>query len=157
MATLRDLVAPAVPCRVIPLPAVAGGNGPTPIYPADDRARVLFDLIGGGIELASEAQFDAFSATTGTIAAHIAYLADVADWLGRQGVPQNNADRYIAGMFSALDLVPHPPEGLRALARHHMTPGGINEAFAAMLADAGLPDATRSGLDRLFDRLTCGA
>ena len=157
MATLRPSVAPATPCRAIPLPAVAEGNGPTPIHPADDRARLLFDLIGGGIELASEAQFDAFAAATGTISAHIAYLATVADWLGGQGVPQADADRYVAGMFSALNLVPHPPEELRDLARHHMTPGGLNEAFAAMLAGAGLPEATRSGLDRLLDRLTHGA
>ena len=136
---------------------MADGRGPTPIHPADDRARLLFDLLGGFIELASEAQFDAFSATTGTIAAHFAHLATIADWLGGQGVPQVDADRYVAAMFSALDLVPHPREGLRDLARHHTTPSGINEAFAAMLASAGLPEATRSGLDRLLDRLTRGA
>lgn len=63
------------------------------------------------------------------------------------------ADRYVAGIFSTLDLTPSASEPLRDLARHHATLGGINEAFAAHLASAGMSEAVREGLDRILGRV----
>ena len=153
LARLRTLVGPATVCRSIPVLAVARRAGFTPIFPALPAALTLFDQLGGTIAVDDEMRFDAFSAATGTISAHIAYLAAISAWLAEQGVARADADRYVAHIFSTLDLAPTAAEPLSDLARHHATPGGVNEAFAADLAAAGLPDAVHRGLERLRVRL----
>jgi len=104
-------------------------------------------------EVVDEAHFDAFSAATATIAAHIAYLDAVAGWLAAHGIDHNVADGYVAGTFAGLNLTIAGGETLSDLARHHATPGGINEAFALDLSTAGFLDAVRTGLDRILERL----
>ncbi len=153
LSTLEPLVAPATACRAIPLPALAQGAGVTPVFPPNASARALFERLGGVAEVADEARFDAFSAATATIAAHIAYLNAVSSWLVAHGIDRDAANGYVAGTFAGLDLTMARGVTLGDLARHHATPGGINDAFALDLTTAGFLDAVRIGLDRTLERL----
>ena len=103
VTTLQRLVAPATDvARVIPLPLVARHEGITPVHPPNAAAAALFDRLGETVELADGKAFEAFSASTATIAAHFAYLNSIAAWLESQGIPEPAATRYIASMFAGL-------------------------------------------------------
>ena len=92
MEALHELVAPAQNiARAIPLPSVAARDGATPIYPATEAAKALFDRLGSSIEVPDAVAFEATSASTATIAAHFAYLNTICQWLIAQGVSDDSS------------------------------------------------------------------
>jgi pyrroline-5-carboxylate reductase len=148
MKTLRPLVAPADDIvRTIPLPAVAMRDGLTAIHPPHELARAIFDPLGGVVAVEDERAFDALSASTATIAAHLTYLDTIARWLAGRGIPEADANRYVAAVFGG--LAGTPPE-------EYTTPGGTNEQFLAALRRAGTFDAVDRALDDVAERLARG-
>jgi pyrroline-5-carboxylate reductase len=151
---IQRLVAPARDvARGIPLPSVARREGITPIHPPNHAAKALFDRLGETVELADASAFEAFSASTATIAAHFAYLDAIAVWLEQQGIPAPAATRYVASMFAGLAEATRSGASFDELAREHATPGGINEQFRYELEQRGTFDDVRRGLQRILDRL----
>jgi pyrroline-5-carboxylate reductase len=153
---LRPLVAPAeVLVRAIPLPAVARRAGLTAIHPGHELARAIFDPLGGVIAVDDERAFDALSASTATIAAHLAYLDTISRWLAHRGVPQTEATRYVAAVFGALSGTLHgtQPNDFKTLADEYATAGGINEQYLAALRGAGTFDTVDRALDDVARRL----
>jgi pyrroline-5-carboxylate reductase len=153
---LERLVAPATEiARAIPMPPVARRAGVTPIQPPSAPARALFAPLGEVIEVEDEAAFTAMSAVTGTMAAHVEYVATIAGWLARHGVPAGEASAYVATLFAGMagTLGEGASEDLRSLARKNATPGGINEQFAALLAQEGTFALVERSLDALLARL----
>jgi pyrroline-5-carboxylate reductase len=152
--TLQRLVEPATDvARVIPLPSVARRDGITPVHPPNAAATELFDCLGETVELADAKAFDAFSASTATIAAHFAYLNAIAAWLESQEIPGPAATRYVASIFAGLAEATRSGEPFEQLAREHATSGGINEQFLAWLEQGGTFEHVSVGLQRVLDRL----
>ena len=152
---LQRLVAPATDvARVIPLPSVARRDGITPVHPPNAAATALFDRLGETAELADVKAFEAFSASTATIAAHFAYLNTIAAWLESQEIPAPAATRYVASMFAGLAEATRSGERFEQLAREHATPGGINKQFLNELEQGGAFERVSLGLRRVLDRLT---
>jgi pyrroline-5-carboxylate reductase len=151
---LQRLVAPATDvARAIPLPSVARRDGITPIHPPNAAAAALFDRLGETVELSDVKAFDAFSASTATIAAHFAYLNTIAAWLESQEIPAPAATRYVASMFAGLAEATRSGEGFEQLAREHATSGGINEQFLNDLEQGRIFEGVSFGLHRVLDRL----
>jgi pyrroline-5-carboxylate reductase len=154
VAALQRLVAPATDiARVIPLPSVARREGITPVHPPNAAAAALFDRLGETVEVADVQAFEAFSASTATLAAHFAYLNAIAAWLESQEIPAPAATRYVAAMFAGLAEATRSGESFEQLAREHATPGGINEQFRNELEQAGTFEHVNLGLQRILDRL----
>jgi pyrroline-5-carboxylate reductase len=152
--SLQRLVAPATDvARVIPLPSVARREGITPVHPPNAAATELFDRLGETVELADAQAFDAFSASTATIAAHFGYLNAIAAWLESQEIPGPAATRYVASIFAGLAEATRSGESFEQLAREHATAGGINEQFLAWLEQGGTFEHVSAGLQRVLDRL----
>jgi pyrroline-5-carboxylate reductase len=155
VTTLQRLVAPATDvARVIPLPSVARRDGITPVHPPNAAATALFDRLGETVELGDVKAFEAFSASTATIAAHFAYLNTIAAWLESQEIPPPAATHYVASMFAGLAEATRSGERFEQLAREHATPGGINEQFLSELEQGGTFERVTLGLRRVLDRLT---
>jgi pyrroline-5-carboxylate reductase len=153
---LHSLVAPAeVLVRAIPLPAVARRSGLTAIHPPHDLAREIFDPLGGVLAVDDERALDALSASTATIAAHLAYLDAISRWLADRGIPQTDARRYVAAVFGSLSgtLLDTEPSDFRTLANEYATVGGINEQFLTALRRAGTFDSVDRALDDVARRL----
>jgi pyrroline-5-carboxylate reductase len=153
---LRRLVAPAEALvRAIPLPAVARRAGLTAIYPRHELARAIFEPLGGVIAVDDERALDALSASTATIAAHLAYLDAISRWLGDRGIPQADATRYVAAVFGALSgtLRGSQPIDFGTLADEYATAGGINEQFLTALRRAGTFEIVDRALDDVAHRL----
>jgi pyrroline-5-carboxylate reductase len=153
---LRPLVGPAeVLVRAIPLPAVASRTGLTAIYPRHELARAIFEPLGGVIALDDERALDALSASTATIAAHLAYLDTISRWLADRGIPPADATRYVAAVFGSLSatLPGNPPNNFGTLADEYATAGGINEQFLTTLRRAGTLNIVHRALDDVAHRL----
>ena len=150
------LVAPARKvARAIPLPMVADGCGPTPIYPADPVAAEIFNRLGTVIEAKSAEQFSAFSAATATMAPYFAFAGEIAGWLARHDVPESDARRYVATVFQGLANIAAdmPAQSFAALAGEFATRGGINEQAAKHLRDSGALAEVSAALDAVLRRL----
>lgn len=153
---LRLLVAPAeVIVRAIPLPAVARRRGLTAIHPAHQVAGAIFALLGGVIAVDDEHRLDALSASTATIAAHLAYLDTISRWLADRGIPEADATRYVAAVFGALSepLLGPQPNDFGAMADEYATAGGINDRFLAALRRSGTFTIVDRALDDIADQL----
>jgi pyrroline-5-carboxylate reductase len=152
--TLQRLVAPATDvARVIPLPSVARRHSITAVHPPNAAAAALFDRLGKTVEVADVKAFEAFSASTATIAAHFAYLSTIAAWLESQEIPALAATRYVASLFAGLAEATRSGERFEQLAREHATSGGINEQFLNGLEQGGTFEHISLGLQRVLDRL----
>jgi pyrroline-5-carboxylate reductase len=152
---LASLVAPARDiARAIPLPPVGRRAGITPVHPGTAAARALFDRLGGASDVEDAHAFEAMSAATGTIAAHLRYVAAISGWLGDQGVAPDEAERYVRSIFASVaEDLGRDHGGLDELARAHATPGGINERFSAMLEQAGVFDTVGRSLQGIYSQL----
>jgi pyrroline-5-carboxylate reductase len=153
---LRPLVAPAeVLVRAIPLPVVAWRAGLTAIHPGRELARAIFEPLGGVIAVDDERAFDALSASTATIAAHLAYLDTISRWLADRGIPRADATRYLGAVFGALSgtLRATGPNDFSTMADEYATAGGTNEQFLAALRRAGTFDIVDRALDDVARRL----
>ena len=152
---LRVWVAPAEsPVRTIPLPQAAHGRSLTTIHPDNAVARDLYEQVGGVLVAGDERTLDAFSAATATFAAHLDYLATIADWLADQGVDHDTATGYTTHIFAELgrSLGQHE-NALATMTGKHSTPGGNNEQLMTELRSEGMPSAVRRGLDHILSRL----
>lgn len=152
---LAALVAPARDiARAVPLPPVGRRAGVTPVHPGTAAARALFDRLGGASDVEDAGAFEAMSAATGTIAAHLRYLAAISKWLSDQGVGPEQAARYVRSVFANVAEDLGSGRGnLDELARAHATPGGINERFSAMLEEAGVFDTVSRSLQAIYNTL----
>jgi pyrroline-5-carboxylate reductase len=152
---IKMLVAPAREIsRAIPLPSVARRNSVTPIHPPSEAAKALFGRLGGTIDMRDVNAFNALSASTATIAAHFAYLNTISRWLVSHNIPEQAARRYVAATFAGLAMALGSGQDFEQLTRDHMTPGGTNELFLAILNEAGVFENVDLGLQRVLDRLS---
>ncbi len=150
------LAAPATKvARAIPLPMVADRCGPTPIYPHDPVAIALFNRIGTAIVAKNADQFSAFSAATATMAPYFAFAGEIAGWLARHDVRDEDARRYVATVFQGLAniAVNMPEQSFATLAREFATRGGINEQAAAHLKETGALASLSDALDAVLKRI----
>jgi pyrroline-5-carboxylate reductase len=155
---LRPLLAPAREiARAIPLPALARRPSVTPIQPATEAARALFDQLGGSAAVDDVGAFEAMSAATATIAAQLRYLATISRWLSEQGVAAELASRYVSSIFAGVAEGLGPADDLDALARIHASVGGINERFDALLREAGVFDVVENSLTAVYELLRAPA
>ncbi|MEU6249502.1 NAD(P)-binding domain-containing protein [Glycomyces sp. NPDC047010] len=150
----RELGTGADLVRAIPLPAVRERASITVTHPAHPVADALFDRLGGVQPTADEAEFGVYSALTGTLSTHYAYLAALTGWAAAQGVPAADAERYVRGLFRNLGRsLADPDRSLDRLAADHETPGGSNERIRTAWFDAANSAALTAALTDLLDRL----
>lgn len=156
---LSSLVAPAkMQGRAVPLPAVARRRGLTAVYPLRSQAHEIFARLGDIVVAGDESALDALSATTATIAAHLAYVGEIGRWLAAHGVAEADATRYVAALFAAVaSTLDRAPVDFRALTEDHATPGGINEQFLTSFRDARFFELVDHSLDEVLRRLQGGA
>jgi pyrroline-5-carboxylate reductase len=156
IGALRTLVEPAeIIVRAIPLPAVARRAGLTAIHPRNEHAQAIFDPLGGVIAVDDERALEALSASTATIAAHLAYLDTIRRWLADRGITQTDATRYVAAVFGPLSKVLRDTgaNDFRTVAAEYATAGGLNEQFLGALRGAGTFEVVERALDEVADRL----
>ncbi|MDQ0390130.1 pyrroline-5-carboxylate reductase [Streptomyces sp. DSM 42143] len=126
---LRRTLATGAPIvRAIPLPAVRERRSVTVTCPSHPVVDSFFEQLGGALPVADEGAFDVFSALTGTLTAHYAYLATLTSWATGHGIAPDAADRYVRGLFQNVGRsLSDETRPLHRLAADHETPNGNNE------------------------------
>ncbi|MEV3856330.1 NAD(P)-binding domain-containing protein [Streptomyces sp. NPDC050095] len=100
---VRALLGTGAPVvRAIPLPAVRERRAVTVTCPGHPGVDALFDRLGGALPVPDEATLDVFQTLTSTLASHYRYLATLTQGAAGHGVPPDDADRYVHGLFGAV-------------------------------------------------------
>lgn len=152
LARLRQLCAPATDIAItIPLPPIAQGGCPLPVYPASPVVEALFGERNPVIPLRSEEALSAHLGASALCSPILDQLLAAAGWLAGFTGDQDAAETYIAAMIRAyLPAQPASGELAGALAKLS-TEGGLNATLRAAMAPA--KSELRRGLDGFRDRL----
>ncbi|MEV7856026.1 MULTISPECIES: NAD(P)-binding domain-containing protein [unclassified Streptomyces] len=150
----RILATDAASVRAIPLPSVRERRSVTVTFPSHPVADALFERLGGAQPVEDETAFDVFSALTGTLTTHYAYLAALTSWAIGQRIPADHADRYVRGLFQGVGrTLGDGTRSLHRLAADHETPNGNNERIrTTWFTPANSEDLTQA-LDDLLTHL----
>jgi pyrroline-5-carboxylate reductase len=147
----RTLATGAPVVRAIPLPAVRERRSVSVTCPSHPVVDSLFEQLGGALPVADEGVFDVFSALTGTLTAHFAYLATLTSWATDHGIAPDAADQYVRGLFqNAGRSLRDATRPLHQLAADHEIPGGSNERVRTTWFDTANAAAPRKVLDGLL-------
>lgn len=155
-ATLHDWCAPARNiCTTIPLPFVAVGGCPLPVYPASEALETLFGADNLILPQTSEDALNAHFAASAMASVVLSQLREASGWLaGFTGSP-DGAEAYLikmfAGFFNGLEAGKQDQfkQALEALS----TEGGLNATLRAHVEQGGTLNLIRDGLDGFRDRL----
>jgi pyrroline-5-carboxylate reductase len=156
VARLRDLVAPArTITRVAPMPAIAQRLGPLTLYPPVPEIAGLLEGLGQLVAVRNESELDAFWAVTGLMGSYFGLLDEIAGWLVRQDLAEEQVRPYVAAMFKALSVTAaeRASEGFGRLVVDHSTPGGLNEQAYRELKAAGWMSLASQALDLIHARI----
>lgn len=152
LARLRRLCAPATGIAItIPLPPIARGGCPLPVYPASPVLEALFGDRNLILPQPTEAALGAHLGVSALCSPVLDQLLAAADWLaGFTGNPAA-AEAYVAAMIRG--YLPERAEGgdLADALRKLSTEGGLNATLRAAMAPA--KDSLRNGLDAFRPRL----
>jgi pyrroline-5-carboxylate reductase len=147
-----DTDAPVV--RAIPLPSARERRSVTVTCPSHPAVDDLFGGLGGTLPVTDEATLNTFQVLTGTLTTHYQYLATLADWAARQGIPADGADRYLRGLFQDVGrALGDDRRSLEQLAGDHETPKGLNERLRTTWFDPANAEALTKALDALLTDL----
>ena len=141
--------------RAIPLPPISLGKGPVPICPPDNQVRDFFNKIGITVEIRNEKSSKNFWATSGMMAPFYEILKVLSDWLVKNGIKRNEAQKYITSLFVALseDSVANSKKHLKYLVSESQTPGGLNEQGVKELRRVGFYKSLEKSLNNILKRL----
>lgn len=152
LAKLRDLCAPATDIAItIPLPPIAQGGCPLPVYPASPILDALFGAKNLILPQPSEEALNAHLGASALCSPVLDQILTAVDWLaGHTGNPAQ-AEAYIAAMIRGY-LPARAEQGeLAAALKSLSTEGGLNATLRAAMAPA--KDSLRQGLIGFHARL----
>ena len=115
--------------RAIPLPPIAFGVGPVPIYPPNKKVKMFFNKIGKTIEISNEKLSLNFWTMSSMMAPYYEMLNNLSTWLVKKGLKKNKAEKYIVSLFLGLseNAYNHNYTNLKELVGKSQTPRGLNE------------------------------
>ena len=152
VATLQRLCAPAIDIAItIPLPPIAVGGCPLPVYPASPALEILFGARNLILPQPSEAALNAHLGVSALCSPILDQILTAVDWLaGFTGNP-GAAEAYVAAMIRG--YLPERANGgdLAGALQKLSTEGGLNATLRAAMAPA--KDDLRRGLDGFRPRL----
>ncbi len=152
LSKLRAVCAPATDIAItIPLPPIAGGGCPLPVYPASSVLDTLYGARNLILPQPSEAALNAHLGASALCSPILDQLLTAIDWLAAHTGDAAQAEAYIAAMIRGY-LPERAQQGeLAAALKSLSTEGGLNATLRAAMAPA--KDALRHGLDGFHARL----
>lgn len=139
----------------IPLPFIATGGCPLPVYPASDALVALFGERNLILPVASEVALNAHFAATAMASTMFAQVETGAKWLGSATGDVQAAEAYVIAMLAGfLGSLPTDGRGRAAEALASLaTEGGLNATLRAHMREGGAEDLLVQGLDSFRGRL----
>jgi pyrroline-5-carboxylate reductase len=155
LGALATCCAPASKISItIPLPFVADGGCPLPVYPPSTELEALFGANNVVIPLSSEDQINPHFAATATLSPIVEQLVTAANWLGEKLDDQQLADTYVTQLYAGLTQgFTRDLESFRTTLASLSTEGGLNATLRAQMNTHGTPKKLREGLEGFSERL----
>jgi len=139
--------------RVMPITAVAVGQGAAAIHAPDDRARAaahaLFDPVASAVDLEDEDLMDAVTAVCGSAPAYLYAFTEALEAAGEaEGLPREAAQTLArATMAGAAALMARSGEAPSELRRQVTSPAGTTEAaLKVLMGEQGLGPLLRAAV-----------
>jgi pyrroline-5-carboxylate reductase len=152
LVKLRNLCAPATDiASTIPLPPIAQGGCPLPVYPFSPALDALFGARNLILPLANEAALSAHIGASALCSPILDQLQTTADWLSGFTGDAASAEAYVAAMIRAYLPARATRSELAEALRKLSTEGGFNATLRAAMAPA--KDTLRHGLTGFHTRL----
>lgn len=153
---IHDLIRPAGGCCItVPVPFIAQGGCPLPVYPDNSLVGQLFGDENRVFAVKQEAHVNAHFAATAILSTLIAQLRGTSQWLGDRTGNRADAEIYLAtlaaGYLGAMDK-----DGMQRLDQameRLSTKGGLNHQLLQHMQDSGLAENLEKGLQQLAGRL----
>ena len=141
--------------RAIPLPPIALGKGPVPIYPKNIKVKNFFNKIGECIEIRNENLSLNFWAISSLMASYYELLSNASKWLNKKGLEKQLSKRYITSLFNALSAASFSKDikDLDKLVKQSQTPKGLNEQTLKYLKKSGFYNKFNFSLDKILKKL----
>ncbi len=141
--------------RAIPMPPIALGKGPVPIFPPNKKVKFFFNKIGTTIEIKSEKLSQNFWAISGSMAPFYELLKVLSDWLVKKKLKRNQAQKYITSLYSALAelATANSSKDLKHFVEESQTPGGLNWQGVNELRKAGYFKSLEKTINNILKRL----
>lgn len=152
LGKLRQICAPATDIAItIPLPPIAQGGCPLPVYPASPTLDALFGDRNLVIPLNDEAALAAHIGASALCATQLDQIMTAANWLAGFTGNRDAAESYVAAMIRS--YLPDRPRGgeLPQALRMLSTEGGFNATLRAAMAPSR--SDLRKALDSFRTRL----
>ena len=126
--------------RVAPVPPIARRKGPVAMCPPNPQLADFFGPLGTVIQVAEEAQLDAFFSVSALMAPYFELLESVSAWVRAQGVDAVDADTYTGALFRGHRGEIHAPKGRRIRRAGERTrhPSRNQRTTAPRVAGSGL-------------------
>ncbi len=138
-------------CRLLALPAIAGGRQTLPMYPSSASAELLFGRDHDLFATSSEKEFLSLWSVTGLLSAVMMVGEVAASWLVSAGIDPKQANSYARVLFSEVHAA--TADGIAHGIEHVSTPGGLNAMAYQHLKAAGCPGHVRDSLQNISSRL----
>ncbi|NND83031.1 MAG: NAD(P)-binding domain-containing protein [Gammaproteobacteria bacterium] len=156
LPTLKHLCAPASDISItIPLPFIANGGCPLPVFPDTGSVAALFGERNLILPMTSQRALNAHFAATAMASGMFAQMQTVSEWLGGITDDPAAAEAYVVAMLGGY-VSSLPTDGqarlLEALQSLN-TEGGLNATLRQHLQDAGVLESLSKGLDNFKPRL----
>ena len=141
--------------RAIPLPPISLIKGPIPLFPPNKKVKSFFNKLGTVVEIKNEKLSKNFWSTSGMMAPFYELLNTMSNWLVKNGVKRDKAQKYITSLFVALseDAVINSKKDLKYLVKESQTPKGLNEQGVKELRKSGFYRSTEKTLNSILKRL----
>jgi len=153
LAKLTPLVAPATRIAIaIPLPAIATGGCPLPVFPDSPALRALYGAANRVLPQTSEAALSAHFIATALASVVLSQARAGAEWLAARTGDAQGAEAYVAAML-ATALRDAGSGGLSAALDALATEGGLNITLRRRIEAAGVLSTLTQAMDALAPRL----
>ncbi len=141
--------------RAIPMPPIALGKGPIPIFPPNKKVKNFFNKIGSTIEIKNEKLSQNFWAASGTMASFYEILKVLSDWLVKKRIPRPQAQQYITSLYSALAELAkvNSKKDFKHFVAESQTPGGLNWQGVNELRKYGYYKSLEKSVNNILKRL----
>jgi pyrroline-5-carboxylate reductase len=142
-------------CITIPLPFIAKGGCPLPVFPRSDALETLYGTNNPIIVLKSSTDIAPHFVISATLSPIFTLFEVASKWLTERTGADLNSEIYVTHLFKGyLDFMPDEEckrfqNALKSLS----TEGGLNSTLKTFMRDKGAYKAFADGLDAFRDRL----
>jgi pyrroline-5-carboxylate reductase len=151
---LATLCAPATDIALtIPLPAIAKGGCPLPVFPESAALTALYGDRNPILPVRDEAALNAHFIATALCSPILRQAQEGAAWLSRRTGDPAQAETYVATLLAGAFRDIGSGEGFARALDALATEGGLNATLRAAMEEAGAPDTLRRGMAALAPRL----